>query len=74
MIPLKAGILLDVIRVGFIPAGDISAVLPGNSEENPFGSSKPILRAGSALGLSPEQDGNFPLLCSLHRHSNFCNC
>lgn len=43
MVPFKARILLDVIRVGFIPAGDISAVLPGNSEENSFSSSKAIL-------------------------------
>lgn len=43
MIPFKAGILLEVIRVGVISGGDISAVLPGNSEENSFGSSKPIL-------------------------------
>lgn len=74
MIPFKAGVLLEVSGVGFIPGGDIPAVLPGSSEENPFGSSKPILRAGSALSLSPELDGNFPLLCSLHGHSNFCNC
>lgn len=43
MIPFKAGILLEVSTVGFIPGGDISAVLPGNSEENSCGSSKPIL-------------------------------
>lgn len=43
MIPFKAGVLLEVSRVGFIPGGDIPAVLPGSSEENPFGSSKPIL-------------------------------